>query len=251
MEKKEKLVGFLGAIIIHLIAGIIFMSVKISSLDIKSLKREYEILLDKIEIPEYMKILQNKTSNGSDESQKYDQEILNIARNLAEKPDVKINQEDYIDRVKEEMIKSGLLGPDNYIDEQKRLKAGRSNDGVDLEKEKEDEEKVRESNEMAARYSGPTRIYYNLPGRTHVYLPLPIYKCEDGGKVSLLIEVSPRGQVVKASVISAESTTTDPCLTETAVISALSSRFTSDAAATKNQTGTITYHFVPQWQLQD
>jgi len=37
---------------------------------------------------------------------------LNIARNIANQPDVKINAEDYIDKVKEEMIKNGQLGKD-------------------------------------------------------------------------------------------------------------------------------------------
>ena len=49
-----------------------------------------------------------------------DEEMLNIARNLANKGDPKINPADYIDKVKEELIKSGKLGKDNYIDEQKR-----------------------------------------------------------------------------------------------------------------------------------
>ena len=49
-----------------------------------------------------------------------DEEMLNIARNLANKADDKINPADYIDKVKEELIKSGKLGIDNYIDEQKR-----------------------------------------------------------------------------------------------------------------------------------
>ena len=52
---------------------------------------------------------------------KGDEEMLNIARNLASKSDEKINPADYIDKVKEELIKSGKLGADNYIDEQKKL----------------------------------------------------------------------------------------------------------------------------------
>ncbi len=47
--------------------------------------------------------------------------MLNIARNLASRNDQTINPEDYIDMVKEELIKSGQLGKDNYIDEQKKL----------------------------------------------------------------------------------------------------------------------------------
>lgn len=248
MNGREKLVGILGSVIIHLTAGIIFMLLKIGSLDIEKYRQEYEIIFYEEKIPE--EILKEARSGGKQEDiLAGDQELLNIARNLAAKPDFRINPEEYIDRVKEEMIKSGLLGPDNYIDEQKRMRAEASEKGIEVHSdEKGKEEQVSKSNEMAARYSGPTRIYYYLPGRTHVYLPLPIYKCEGGGKVTLAIEVNPEGKVVKASIITGESTTSDPCLTEAAVISSLSSRFSPDASAIKNQTGTLTYHFVPQWQ---
>lgn len=248
-NRREKLAGVFGAIIIHLIAGIIFMVVKIGSLDIKEFTREYEVILEDKNISEYREELLETKGSGIEGIIGSDRELLNIARNLAAKPDVKINPDDYLDKVKEEMIKSGLLGPDNYIDEQKRLKSGTANEGVELKKENREEsaeEKSIEANEMAARYSGPTRIFYDLPGRIHVYLPIPIYKCEGGGKVTLAIEVNPKGQVVKASVAAAESTTSDPCLTETAINSALSSRFTPNAGAVKTQTGTLTYIFVPQ-----
>lgn len=247
MKNRERLIGFLGAVIVHLVAGIIFILVKIGSLDTKTLIREYEIIVEEADPALLNDLMARYRDEGSDG---FDREILNIARNLAAKPDVSINPEDYIDRVKEEMIKSGILGPDNYIDEQKRQRNNPGDRGVDVNREQDDEGRSKQGdlNEIAARYSGPTRIYYNLPGRTHVYLPLPIYKCEGGGKVALLIEVNPKGAVVKASVIAEESTTSDPCLIEAALGSALSSRFTPDASAIKNQTGTLTYHFVPQWQ---
>jgi len=249
MNGREKLVGILGAVIIHLTAGIIFMMLKIGSLDIEKYRREYEIIFYEENIPEEVLMKENRTGGKQEDILAGDQELLNIARNLAAKPDFRINPEEYIDRVKEEMIKSGLLGPDNYIDEQKRMRAESSEKGIEVHSdEKGKDEQVSKSNEMAARYSGPTRIYYYLPGRTHVYLPLPIYKCEGGGKVTLTIEVNPKGEVVKASILAGESTTSDPCLTEAAVISSLSSRFSPDASAVKNQTGTLTYHFVPQWQ---
>jgi hypothetical protein len=175
--------------------------------------------------------------------------MLNIARNLANQPDVKINAEDYIDKVKDELIESGKLGKDNYIDEQKRLKEMSSQGAVSLEDKnamKKEPEKPKDSQQMAANYSGPTRIYYDLPGRTHTYLPIPIYKCEGSGKAVLLIEVNPKGYVISAKIIESESTTSDPCLVETAVISALVSRFNPDINAQKIETGTLTYHFVAQ-----
>lgn len=249
--KRERLAGLLGALIVHLAAGIIFMSVKIGSLDIKKISREYEVILQEKLPAEEISESKPSPSGGNVLEQVLagDREMLNIARNLAARPDPSINPDDYLDKVKEEMIKSGQLGADNYIDEQKRLRNERQAEGVDLpdkQNKTEEKEKVSEANEMASRYSGPTRIYYNLPGRIHVYLSIPVYKCEGGGKVTVAIEVTPKGIVAKASVIAGESTTADPCLTETAVSSSLASRFSPDASLTKNQTGTITFHFVPQ-----
>jgi hypothetical protein len=73
-----------------------------------------------------------------------------------------------------------------------------------------------------------------------------VYKCEGGGKVSIAIEVTPKGLVSKALVETSETTTIDPCLIEAAISSALASRFSPDASATRNQQGTITFLFVPQ-----
>jgi hypothetical protein len=244
-----KTAGILGAIIIHLVAGIIFMVVKIGSLNINEYSREYEIALEDVDkLAE--KVVQSEAPVESiDKIFQGEQEILNIARNLANKPDVKINAEDYIDKVKDELIKSGKLGKDNYIDEQKRLKEMATQGNVVLEKkdqETKETEKPKDSQTMAANYNGPTRIYYNLPGRTHSYLPIPIYKCEGSGKAVLAIEVNPKGIVLNAKIIFSESTTTDPCLIETAINSALVSRFNPDINAQKVQTGTLTYHFVAQ-----
>jgi hypothetical protein len=250
MKKYEgRLVGILGAIIIHLIAGIIFMVVKIGTLNINEYTKEYQIALEEISQPEKKDISSEVMSTSIEKIFQGDQEMLNIARNLASQPDVKINAEDYIDKVKEELIRSGKLGKDNYIDDQKRLRE--ISDQVQVSPENKNDrdkesEKPKDSQEMAAKYSGPTRIYYNLPGRTHTYLPIPIYKCEGSGKAVLAIEVNPKGIVISATIVESESTTTDPCLIETAVNSALVSRFNPDINAQKTQTGTLTYHFVAQ-----
>ena len=123
MKKYDgKLVGILGAVIIHLIAGIIFMVVQIGSLKTKEISREYQIALEDLSV---LKKDENKPLPGNvsvEQVLRGDQELLNIARNLANQPDVKIDRDDYIDKVKEELIESGKLGKDNYIDEQKRPK---------------------------------------------------------------------------------------------------------------------------------
>jgi outer membrane biosynthesis protein TonB len=248
-RNKEKLMSILGAIIVHLIAGIIFMVVKIGTLNINKYTKQYEIALEDISLPEKKEIRSEETNPSIEKILQGDQDMMNIARNLANQPDVKINAEDYIDKVKEELIKSGQLTKDNYIDEQKKLKDMSSQTSVSLEDKNnldKEVEKPKDSQQMAANYSGPTRIYYNLPGRTNTYLSIPIYKCEGSGKAVLSIDVNPKGEVTSAKIIESESTTSDPCLIEAAINSALISRFSPDINAQKIQTGSLTYLFVAQ-----
>jgi hypothetical protein len=251
MKKYDgKLVGILGTVIIHLIVGILFMSFQLKSMK-KEMSDIYQIEITNVEkdsrTPE--KQIELPVTGGVERIFKGDDEMLNIARNLANKPDEKINPADYIDKVKEELIKSGRLGIDNYIDEQKRLNEIKAEGNPAIENDtvkKTEAGKSPESQKMAANYKGPTRIYYNLPGRSHLYLPIPIYKCQESGKVVMSIEVNQKGIVEKAVIIANESSTSDPCLVETAIQTALISRFTSDVNSPKIQTGTLSYQFMAQ-----
>jgi hypothetical protein len=251
MKKNEgKLAGILGTVIIHLIAAIIFMSYQLSSLN-REMKDIFQVEITPAEDlpPDKNQKLIELPGTTVEKILHGDPEMLNIARNLANKGDPKINQADYIDKVKEELIKSGKLGKDNFIDEQKKLDAMKGEESLltakkDTSGNKTD--KPDKSQEMAANYKGPTRIYYNLPGRIHTYLPLPIYKCQGNGLVVLSITVSQKGIVEKAVIIENESSTSDPCLVETAVSTALDSRFNSDINSPKTQIGTLSYQFVAQ-----
>jgi hypothetical protein len=249
MGKYEgRLAGILGTLIIHLIAGIIFISLQIRSLH-RDISNEFNVEFAPVEESETKEKLLELPATTVERVLKGDDEMLNIARNLASKSEEKINPADYIDRVKEELIKSGKLGIDNYIDEQKRLNEMNAEEKLSLEKDtikKNEIEEPNESQKMAASYKGPTRIYYDLAGRNHLYLPIPIYKCQGSGKVVLSIEVNQKGEVEKALIIANESTTSDLCLLETAVNTALISRFNSDINSPKIQTGTLTYQFVAQ-----
>ena len=115
MKKNEgRLVGILGTVIIHLIAGIIFMSFKIKSLE-KDQSEEFEMEFAAVKESELKEKLTELPSTSVERILRGDEEMLNIARNLANKADAKINPADYIDRVKEELIKSGKLGINNYF----------------------------------------------------------------------------------------------------------------------------------------
>ncbi len=251
MKKFEgKLAGILGTVIVHLIAAIIFMSFQISSLN-NEMKDVFQVEFapEDAATPENKEKLIALPATTVEKILQGDEEMLNIARNLANKGDPKINQADYIDMVKEELIKSGKLGRDNYIDEQKRAAAMKEEEDLAIAEKDTAGSKIDKpdkSQEMAANYKGPTRIYYDLQGRTHTYLPIPIYKCQGEGKVIMSIQVNQKGIVEKVQVMENESTTSDPCLVDTAVATALISRFNSDINSPKIQTGTLSYHFVAQ-----
>jgi hypothetical protein len=252
-KNKGKLTGILGTLIIHLIAGIIFMSLQLRSLQ-KVITAEYQVELAPTPVPAAETITKKDKmievhATSVEKVLKGDEEMLNIARNLSSKSSEKINPSDYIDKVKEELIKSGKLGVDNYIDEQKKLNESKGDENLSADKDTIGEKvkvKPSESQKMAANYKGPTRIYYDLFGRNHLYLPIPIYKCEGSGKVVLTIEVDQNGIVQKAQIAERESTASDPCLVETAVNTALLSRFNPDANSPRIQIGMLTYEFVAQ-----
>jgi hypothetical protein len=255
MKKFEgKLVGILGTVIIHLIAAILFMSFQLNSLHNKMREViEVEFAPDEVIRPETRYETKQKLialpATTVEKILQGDQEMLNIARNLANKGDPKINQADYIDMVKDELIKSGKLGKDNYIDEQKKIAVMKGEESIQVGEKDTSGYKIDQpdkSQEIAANYKGPTRIYYDLTGRTHTYLPIPIYKCQGDGKVVMSIMVNQKGIVEKVNILENESTTSDPCLVETAVSTALISRFNPSINAPMIQTGTLSYHFVAQ-----
>jgi len=251
MRKYDgRLVGILGTVIIHLIVGILFMSFQISSLR-KNSSKEFLVELIPVEDPQPKPKVVELPATTIERVLKGDQEMLNIARNLSNKSDQNISAADYIEKVKEELIQSGKLGADNYIDAQKRLSGNTGDEKLSSQKDSSEmkdreKEKPKVSNEIAANYKGPTRIYYDLKGRTHAYLPIPIYLCQGSGTVVLSIEVNQKGEVERAQIVSGESTTSDLCLIETAVSTALMSRFNPDIKSPKSQTGTLSYQFVAQ-----
>jgi hypothetical protein len=246
---KGKQAGILGTLIIHLIAGIIFMSLQLKSLQ-KAISTEYQVELAPQPEPEVKKYkIAEPAPTTVEKVLKGDEEMLNIARNLSSKSTEKINPSEYINKVKEELIKSGKLGVDNYIDEQKKTKESNGDENLNVTKDtlsNKEKTKPTQSQELAANFKGRTRIYYDLVNRNHLYLPIPIYKCEGSGKVVLSIEVDQNGIVQKAQIVDRESTASDPCLIETAINTALISRFNPDASSPRIQLGMLTYEFVAQ-----
>jgi len=100
------------------------------------------------------------------------------------------------------------------------------------------------SNEISIQ-TGSNRnstMSYSLVGRTHKFLPTPIYLCERSGKIVINITVNHLGKVIQTSV-NGSSTSKNECLIDHAIEYAENARFSADASK-KTQIGTITFSFI-------
>ena len=94
-------------------------------------------------------------------------------------------------------------------------------------------------------YRGPSVLSYWLDGRTAIPpIPVPAYKCLNGGDVMVLIDVDKLGYVVNTIVNNATSSK-DECLREAALQAAKEARF-SPADTPGLQKGNIVYRFISQ-----
>jgi TonB family protein len=135
-----------------------------------------------------------------------------------------------------------------------------SRNSASIRAEKEKREKLREEKkdtgiddiqtdepqdgEKSEAYKGPSIVSYYLEGRTAIHLPVPAYKCLNGGDVTVLIEVNSLGYVVAAEIAKRNSHN-DDCLHRAAIDAAERARF-STSQKSGNQKGNIVYRFVSQ-----
>ncbi|RMG82280.1 MAG: hypothetical protein D6707_03185 [Bacteroidetes bacterium] len=97
-----------------------------------------------------------------------------------------------------------------------------------------------------SEFKGKTNITYSLENRYDLKLKVPVYMCENSGKVTVNIVVNRSGHVVSASVNENQSTVKDYCLYEAAKNAALHTKFNTSYDAPLMQKGFIEYHFMPQ-----
>lgn len=83
---------------------------------------------------------------------------------------------------------------------------------------------------------------YSLVGRTHQFLPTPIYLCEKGGIITISITVNAQGKVTHTSV-NGSSTSSNECLIDHAIEYARNARFSEDPSK-DSQIGTISFNFI-------
>lgn len=230
LEQKNRATGIAGTVIFHLILLIVFLTVKLG--DVKE-KHQELIAIEFVE-EEYKTIEQIIEENKPEITQmpQLDQKTLsNVVSNAAEEINKEISTEQYIEDVMKELGMEEINPQhDNSLPDDPELYDGSKKE------EKEDE---------SSRNFGPTRISYKIEdGRRHILMDRPIYRCQGGGTVKINIVIDQDGNVIDAKV--ASSNTSEHCVSETALASAMNFIFKSNFKSPKRVSGTITYIFVAQ-----
>jgi hypothetical protein len=236
LDSKEKKVGFYSTIIFHLVVLIIFLLTAIHGI----VSEETSFVLDFSKLEEIEKI--EKLEELKQQASKELDDLLsgrasNSYRNVA------------VDRSNQPLRDDRFKNPNQVYDEarelQRKLDASRA---AALREQGSDDVASNNENlpkENAQQYKGPSVISYTLDGRKAISLPVPAYKCQGGGDVSVQISVNRKGYVVGASVIESVSSS-DECLIRSAVAAAKRSRFRASASAPEKQVGEIVYRFIAQ-----
>ena len=88
-------------------------------------------------------------------------------------------------------------------------------------------------------------IRYSLVDRTDEFLPIPIYLCEDGGKIVINITVDDNGNVID-TYVNNSSSSGNQCLVDSALEYAKKAKFNASPGK-KTQLGSITFNFVGKY----
>ena len=128
---------------------------------------------------------------------------------------------------------------------EEQLKNGQNKEISDIASKTSEEPSVNNTPKKGPEYSGPSVLSYTLDGRTATSLPIPAYRCFDGGQVTVIIQVGRQGNVLNAKVNETVSST-NKCLQDYALRAALQSRFSKSDTAPERQTGEIVYQFIAQ-----
>lgn len=234
--------GLYGTILVHLILLVIVLSMKLNSIQqIIELELEYmqapqEELQEMLKEEQHRKELREKSA---------DEEVAAMLRSLVSNENA--------DPSNQRTAESSDI--EQYIE--KTLNEINGHKGSDLYKAQRDQNFKQDSlqhisdrleNELdslkSTFYQAGSSVSYKLGKRYARKLPIPVFKCENGGMVIIDIQVNPSGRVVKATV----NTKSDPDvqLQETAVDAALRAIFNSKGDAPAIEYGTITYNFIKQ-----
>lgn len=235
---KENINGILGTVIFHLLIVVLILATRLSSFnhqDEHSILVEFDIDVSEEEFREFTESLLARNLLDYESSH-----TRNIAVNVS------------ADRPVADQFKD--LSPQEASELESRIN-DILNDAANGIMPKPDQPEidfeapvapVREESEDIEPYSGPTTITYDLEGRTHLRVPVPVYKCPEGGIVEVNISVDRQGKVIKANIDGSSENFNESCNHQMALESAMNSLFSQSADSPTIQTGIITFYFQKQ-----
>lgn len=233
--------GIMGTVIFHLLLAIVLVSVGIAGIHTPEVM-EIELAAPPEEV--LKKIVEEKERKAEILKKTSQEEVEKMLRAIAVNENASSSErsrdkvQKYIDEVTEELEREKNYGG-RY-----QPRKDKNYDRDSLQNENDRKEQLLDSLKSTF-YSGESSVSYNLKDRYARFLPIPVFKCEFGGKVVVAIVVNRKGVVQKAEVIK-EQSEPDDCLQEVATGAAKRSKFNEKPAAPDLQTGTITYNFVKQ-----
>ena len=232
--------GIMGTVIFHLLLMLLLLSMEISKM-VEHV--EMEIVMEAPDTKQLEKREKEEQRKKEIRQKSSEEEVQRMLRSIAvnenveKKSDARLNVQEYVNEIMQELEEDG---PDG------RYKAKRDkNYQKDSLQYARDQHAQKLDSLKSTFYSGASSVTYNLKGRFARFLPIPVFKCENGGKVVVEIVVNPKGVVQKAVVVESKSKV-DDCLWAVAVDAAERSRFNEKPSAPAQQKGTITYNFVKQ-----
>lgn len=236
--------AILGALLAHALFLLILVLIEISKPEIQS-KTEMTVEL----APDIEPIIP-KTENTEPENTNTGEDLKNIESNAG---DQNKSFDDYY-REAQDIVDKGSAKESFKANDYSDLRNLAKDYTKDFQVNINDDNKNNPANPSSANsnnnskntYAGNTVISYNLGGRKASRLPVPAYQCLGSGDVNIEIWVNQKGQVTSVSILSANTTLNEDCLSEAARKAALNSRFAIDLKAPASQKGIINYKFVQQ-----
>ncbi len=129
---------------------------------------------------------------------------------------------------------------------EERRAAGREVVVPDLDPSQWDKQRYLPKEQPPTRVEGPATVSYDLKGRRPEVLDVPAYLCTGSGRVVVRISVDRSGVVRNTSVVKEATTVGESCMLDYALDYAGKARFDGSTSAPAEQTGTITFLFLPQ-----
>lgn len=238
---RENINGILGTIVFHLLIVVIIMATRLSTIREEYEERVFIQFETNISEEEFRDLTESLMADGNDLREDAEGRLRrDIAVNVSEERPV---PDDF-----KNMSESELSELEQRINEILQNAA----DGIMPELDQPEiefelpTEIVRPENNEGEFYTGPTTITYDLPGRKHIRMPVPVYKCPDGGIAEVSITVNRIGRVINATINNSPSNFNEVCIYEMAIEAALGSRFSVSYDAPEVQNGTITFYFQKQ-----